>query len=542
MNGSSKRPSVLSINGSLKTWEGVGYRRNFFLQIHNRSEEEMTSASRMSRNSTNRNTKEFGQSFGSVLKRKTSDSGLLYKGKPLKSGHQYTGVFSNMKELTRSSRDKSPREIKNELKTFKISDLAKGKTQARSKNELELEIGRELLNSNSRTPKPRPKPQTREDQSISLQNQESFNVSLPVLRNKPARNISESHTPFKKGIYKTLYTPRAEEKPDPNYFQRPLKKLNLLETLQRPLGTFESISQSPRSAHKSTLSYRITQNNIKSVPSTKQEIKEKSNDPIKTYPTIERLGKEVISVLQDEYLREIFEESEKKLIHKSMGSFKMMSPTLYSWLLEDFSMNDTQGATIRKELKDYLTRLATSKFSLEEAAVQENVFSKSPYEKKGASEFFSAIKEGNKAKFRDLIRVNKFLVFDFDFARMTPLHWGAKKNDTSICETLINMGADFNAKDCLGRTPLFFALKNQNVDLVRQFLLLQASPWSSPPSIAYEDICNHDNKIKNLIQKARLLHIILQFAPVKMRKQIWATDAPLYFGSRKQSDKGGNNS
>jgi ankyrin repeat protein len=50
---------------------------------------------------------------------------------------------------------------------------------------------------------------------------------------------------------------------------------------------------------------------------------------------------------------------------------------------------------------------------------------------------------------------------------MTSLHWAAKKGHVRIVKMLCNNGADVNAKDLIGRTPLFFAIKYNHPDIAK---------------------------------------------------------------------------
>lgn len=45
----------------------------------------------------------------------------------------------------------------------------------------------------------------------------------------------------------------------------------------------------------------------------------------------------------------------------------------------------------------------------------------------------------------------------------TPLHWAAQHGHVEVVRTLIDNGADVNAKDVFGRTPLHLAVSHPNV-------------------------------------------------------------------------------
>ena len=50
---------------------------------------------------------------------------------------------------------------------------------------------------------------------------------------------------------------------------------------------------------------------------------------------------------------------------------------------------------------------------------------------------------------------------------ITPLHVAASRGDTAAAETLIDNGADVNAKDVIGSTPLFLATLNDHTDTAK---------------------------------------------------------------------------
>lgn len=87
-----------------------------------------------------------------------------------------------------------------------------------------------------------------------------------------------------------------------------------------------------------------------------------------------------------------------------------------------------------------------------------SVFSTVPYQKPGSRELIHAAKHGKVEDLLDLLKQNRFLIFDFDNIFMTGLHWAAKRDHPKIVQVLIDYGADVDARDIIGRTPLYFAI------------------------------------------------------------------------------------
>ena len=94
--------------------------------------------------------------------------------------------------------------------------------------------------------------------------------------------------------------------------------------------------------------------------------------------------------------------------------------------------------------------------------IKNQIFSKNPYQKAYSKELIEAVKTGNIPFIKELLNFNKYLVYDFDNVclkkmKLKPLHWSVKRDNYSISQLLITNNADVNAKDILGRSPLYFA-------------------------------------------------------------------------------------
>lgn len=74
-----------------------------------------------------------------------------------------------------------------------------------------------------------------------------------------------------------------------------------------------------------------------------------------------------------------------------------------------------------------------------------NVFPKNPfYRGQIVKDFFKAAKSGDCEAVKDLLKKERFLVYEFDNVHQTALHWAAKRNKSDIIKILIANGAKVN--------------------------------------------------------------------------------------------------
>lgn len=59
---------------------------------------------------------------------------------------------------------------------------------------------------------------------------------------------------------------------------------------------------------------------------------------------------------------------------------------------------------------------------------------------------------------QDLLKKTPYLVYDYDNALMTGLHWAAKRGKFSIVKILLSYNSDVDALDLVSRTPLYLAV------------------------------------------------------------------------------------
>ncbi|EAS03144.2 ankyrin domain protein (macronuclear) [Tetrahymena thermophila SB210] len=161
---------------------------------------------------------------------------------------------------------------------------------------------------------------------------------------------------------------------------------------------------------------------------------------------------------------------------------------------------------LRQQLKEALKYLFKLKISPSEISSNQ-VFSTKPYQKKGSYELICYSKKGDTDLVRDLTMENKYLVYDFDYVYMTALHWACKRGHCQVARMLIQQGADVDAKDLIGRTPLYFAISIQDAPIVELLLSNQANPWSTK-EYNLNEMVKENSKLTALLSRYRKLDIV----------------------------------
>mmetsp|Transcript_24416 Transcript_24416/g.17168 ORF Transcript_24416/g.17168 Transcript_24416/m.17168 type:complete len:98 (+) Transcript_24416:641-934(+) len=77
---------------------------------------------------------------------------------------------------------------------------------------------------------------------------------------------------------------------------------------------------------------------------------------------------------------------------------------------------------------------------------------------------------------REMLKDDRFHVFDIDDLSLTALHWAVKRNHLEIMKILIKKGAIVNCFDMLNRTPLYLATIQANDQAVSMLLDCKANP------------------------------------------------------------------
>jgi len=124
-------------------------------------------------------------------------------------------------------------------------------------------------------------------------------------------------------------------------------------------------------------------------------------------------------------------------------------------------------------------------------------------------ELFFALKSKNLKLAENILDNNKYIVLDFDYFRMTTLHWAAKYNFYQIIPKLFDYGSHMDDTNYIGDTPLLISIKHKSITSTIFLLLYLASPFikdkSGHDALYYS---KYDFKLNNIIKKINLLHYI----------------------------------
>ena len=143
-----------------------------------------------------------------------------------------------------------------------------------------------------------------------------------------------------------------------------------------------------------------------------------------------------------------------------------------------------------------------------------------PFSHPQSEKYFDAIKRNNYEEVKLLVDLNWCLVYEFDKQKQTGLHWAAKRGYTNILLYLIKHNANINSKDVLGRTPLWVACRYNRTQEVRLLLSNRASSFiKCNRKLSPQDVTT-DDKIQQLVEKGKIVQVIMKFIPVLKRKDV----------------------
>lgn len=102
-----------------------------------------------------------------------------------------------------------------------------------------------------------------------------------------------------------------------------------------------------------------------------------------------------------------------------------------------------------------------------------------------------------------------------------------------VVKALILGRSNINAKDSIGRTPLFHASKINNIGCVKSLLAGRANPLIRTQAIGKTPyMVTKNRQIKTFLMKATLLKICLpMIANPRIRENVWESEGLYYFNN-----------
>ncbi|CAD8137109.1 unnamed protein product [Paramecium octaurelia] len=198
---------------------------------------------------------------------------------------------------------------------------------------------------------------------------------------------------------------------------------------------------------------------------------------------------------------------------------KKLINSVKPWVNQLQQKKQSKYKRIRLEMVQLLTHIHKLKLTLEEFS-KGDVFPKVPYQSPRSEKFFCLCKMNKGDQIQQLLELEKYLVYEYDPSFMTALHWCCVRNCRAAALILLKSGADPDAQDMIGRTPLFLALLHNNNDIAQLLLYHKADPWNKG-ILDYNEAITHNIEGKTILQQARRTHILLRMTPPAERQFIW---------------------
>jgi len=145
---------------------------------------------------------------------------------------------------------------------------------------------------------------------------------------------------------------------------------------------------------------------------------------------------------------------------------------------------------------------------------------KHSYSFPNSHDLFFAIKSLNVKLAEDMLTNNKNLVLDFDYFKMTALHWAAKYNLYQIIPKLFEFGTHMDDINYIGDTPLLITIKHHYMTSSIFLLLYLASPFVKDKDgfdVLYHT--KNDFKLNNILKKIISLQYLSCFKKTKNKFQ-----------------------
>jgi len=131
-------------------------------------------------------------------------------------------------------------------------------------------------------------------------------------------------------------------------------------------------------------------------------------------------------------------------------------------------------------------------------------------------ELLFSIRTKNLKMVNKLLDKYNYLVLDYDYFSMTPLHWAVKYNFYQIIPKLVGYGSNVNAQNYIGETPLLIGVKRKFMESVVFLLIYIASPFiKDNKGFGIFDYSKSEFRMKSIFNKIIFLHYASMLGPTK---------------------------
>ncbi|KAM3139892.1 hypothetical protein pb186bvf_007923 [Paramecium bursaria] len=219
-----------------------------------------------------------------------------------------------------------------------------------------------------------------------------------------------------------------------------------------------------------------------------------------------------LSDKQDEYWQE-----DKKGRTQYQMDLKKKSKYKHKKLAQMFSEQvGYKFAKMKKILTECIRRMRFMRVTPDDLIAQ-RIILKNPYQREGSYIFLKAVQKNDIELAQLMLNKCRYYAFDVNENFQTGLHLCARRGWYDMADMLLRNGAYPDEVDICKRTPLYYAIQYNQIDLVGLLLYYQASPWSF-------DDCKYETKnvaIYRFLKMSRKLEILKFMTPYRDRDTLW---------------------
>ena len=140
------------------------------------------------------------------------------------------------------------------------------------------------------------------------------------------------------------------------------------------------------------------------------------------------------------------------------------------------------------------------------------IFPNQVYLMAGSKELFKSLKMGSDPYVIRTVSRDKNFVYQVDHFGRTLLHWATRRSNINVVKQLLFSGAYVCAIDFYDYTPLDYAVKNNDLEMVAELLKCDARPFiKALRDDKSHNWANFDTKVMILIKNARHIWISSMF-------------------------------